>query len=438
MIAPAATTPAAVLTSNTSFTNDGAIHLSSTGTAYSWLNASTSTVTNSPTGLLHFQSGGTGARYFTADLVNNGIVTVDQQTFFDESTGAHTNNGRINIAIGATLHITLGGTLTNLSSNTLSGGTYDVAGVFEIPGADIHTLGAEVILHGTSGIVDETQADALNDLSVIGPQGALRLLDGANRNRLGSLTIHGELEMGGGLYFLSSGGVDTSATGTVSGVGEIRANFFNNEGTVAPGSGAGILHVTFGYTQASTGLLSIEIFGNDNSDPMNPEYDVLLAGSASLDGILDVSLSNFLPAASDVFTILDANSLSGEFFNVADGERLDTADGEGSFIVDYDNGTGNVTLSSFALVADYNGDGSVNAADYTVWRNSLNQSGDDLPADGDRSGTVNRLDYDFWKARYGQAVGGGASLASAIVPEPAAYSLFATGLAFIAANRRRR
>ena len=41
---------------------------------------------------------------------------------------------------------------------------------------------------------------------------------------------------------------------------------------------------------------------------------------------------------------------------------------------------------------DYNGDGVIDAADYTVWRDSLGQSGIGLPADGSGNGTVDETD----------------------------------------------
>jgi hypothetical protein len=55
---------------------------------------------------------------------------------------------------------------------------------------------------------------------------------------------------------------------------------------------------------------------------------------------------------------------------------------------------------------DYNKDGTVNAADYTVWRDTLGST-TNLRADGDKSGTVDQLDYDYWKARFGNKVKGG-------------------------------
>lgn len=56
------------------------------------------------------------------------------------------------------------------------------------------------------------------------------------------------------------------------------------------------------------------------------------------------------------------------------------------------------------LLGDYNLDGTVNAADYTVWRDSLGQTGADLPADGDNSGTVDTSDYMLWRNNFGASL----------------------------------
>jgi hypothetical protein len=69
---------------------------------------------------------------------------------------------------------------------------------------------------------------------------------------------------------------------------------------------------------------------------------------------------------------------------------------------------------------DYNGNGTVDAADYTVWRNTFGDSvanvGDG--ADGDQSGEIDEGDYDFWKANFGAIVPGTGSGAGLAVPEP--------------------
>ncbi|TWT37626.1 Rhamnogalacturonan endolyase YesW precursor [Posidoniimonas corsicana] len=52
------------------------------------------------------------------------------------------------------------------------------------------------------------------------------------------------------------------------------------------------------------------------------------------------------------------------------------------------------------LEGDYNADGLVNAADYSVWRDTLGST-DSLAADGSRNGVVDQADYDLWRSNYG-------------------------------------
>jgi hypothetical protein len=97
------------------------------------------------------------------------------------------------------------------------------------------------------------------------------------------------------------------------------------------------------------------------------------------------------------------------------------------------------------LAGDYNTDGIVDAADYTVWRNTLGQNdigdmGED--ADGDASGTIRQADYDIWKAHYGDTMsgvgnGGLADVSPIAVPEPSATALlFVAFVTFVACRRR--
>jgi hypothetical protein len=86
---------------------------------------------------------------------------------------------------------------------------------------------------------------------------------------------------------------------------------------------------------------------------------------------------------------------------------------------------------------DYNGDGTVDAADYTIWRDTLGQTvtSPGSGADGDESGEIDAGDYQYWKDRFGQVVSGGGAAAIA-VPEPATISFFLGG-PFLLASRRR-
>ena len=71
---------------------------------------------------------------------------------------------------------------------------------------------------------------------------------------------------------------------------------------------------------------------------------------------------------------------------------------------------------------DYNGDGTVDAADYTMWQDTLGNivtlAG--TGADGDESGTIDAGDYTFWSERFGDVITSGTT---ASVPEPCSLML---------------
>ena len=98
------------------------------------------------------------------------------------------------------------------------------------------------------------------------------------------------------------------------------------------------------------------------------------------------------------------------------------------------------TYVTFAGVAgDYNQDGTVNAADYTVWRDHLGQA-ITLPNEDPSTtpGQVTSQDYTVWKSHFGQSAGAGAS-ATAAVPEPASAIVVAVGaLAWVLSTARLR
>jgi hypothetical protein len=79
-----------------------------------------------------------------------------------------------------------------------------------------------------------------------------------------------------------------------------------------------------------------------------------------------------------------------------------------------------------AVAGDYNGNGIVDAADYTIWRNTLGSTSD-LRANGDNTGAsmnvIDQADYSFWKSRFGNTSGSGSgagAVAVGAVPEPSA------------------
>jgi hypothetical protein len=87
---------------------------------------------------------------------------------------------------------------------------------------------------------------------------------------------------------------------------------------------------------------------------------------------------------------------------------------------------------------DYNGDGIVDAVDYTVWRNNLGDlTEDDINNSGDGENGVDPADYDVWKQNYGDTVPGAGSGGLAI-PEPASIALLSIAMALAPLRRRKR
>jgi len=85
---------------------------------------------------------------------------------------------------------------------------------------------------------------------------------------------------------------------------------------------------------------------------------------------------------------------------------------------------------------DFNGDGFVDAGDYTVWRDSLGQTGAALAADADQNGKIDVQDYNLWKQVFGSQYGviGNGSLAA--VPEPGSVMLLLIAATALATRRR--
>ena len=72
------------------------------------------------------------------------------------------------------------------------------------------------------------------------------------------------------------------------------------------------------------------------------------------------------------------------------------------------------------LQGDYNGDGSVNAADYTVWADNFGST-TLLAADGNGNGVIDAADYTLWADNFGST--SAANLGLPNIPEPGTLAL---------------
>jgi hypothetical protein len=105
-----------------------------------------------------------------------------------------------------------------------------------------------------------------------------------------------------------------------------------------------------------------------------------------------------------------------------------------------------ITTAGQPLAGDYNRDGTVDSADYLVWRQfvGVNTKTNSIfpiaSADGDGNGAVDAADYIIWRKNLGTGSAAG-STANYFVPEPAAVSIVLYALAnlsLLLVRRRRR
>jgi len=81
-----------------------------------------------------------------------------------------------------------------------------------------------------------------------------------------------------------------------------------------------------------------------------------------------------------------------------------------------------LVLISDGLPGDYNRDGSVDLADFVVWRKLAGQTGD-LAADGNEDNIVDTDDYTLWRGNFGRSATDPVQESTAAVPEPVSLSL---------------
>ncbi len=95
-------------------------------------------------------------------------------------------------------------------------------------------------------------------------------------------------------------------------------------------------------------------------------------------------------------------------------------------------------FSNNSVPGDYNNDGVVDAADYTVWRDNLGDADESAINNNGDGGGITESDYTFWKQRYGNTSGSGAGGLVVAVPEPTTAFLGILTLGLAAATCRGR
>ncbi|WP_197527678.1 retropepsin-like aspartic protease [Posidoniimonas polymericola] len=188
------------------------------------------------------------------------------------------------------------------------------------------------------------------------------------------------------------GGELTGGGEILVGNGPINGAVRNISGTIAP---EGELDITGDLANLREGVMQFTV--GTASDEVN------VSRYAFLNGELEVSLSpGFTPSTSDTFTLISAGEgVLGEF----NATRLPLGY---LWDVRYESNSVVLAYEGVGLQGDFNSDGVVDAADYSVWRSGFGTNYDEA-------------DLGYWRANYGAtlASSGGAA------PEPTAIAMLA-------------
>ncbi|MCA9184826.1 MAG: autotransporter-associated beta strand repeat-containing protein [Pirellulaceae bacterium] len=256
-------------------------------------------------------------------------------------------------------------------------------------------------------------ADSENGVVHVEKTGAGTWVLGGENLYSGTTTVkEGQLIVTGAT---GTGDTVVESSGRLAGTGLIRGNL-SVDGVLAPGTDEdplGTLHLATGSdaTIHESGTLALQL-----GDGITDQLDAL--GSLTVNGAtLEVAfVDGYSPADGTVFEVLMFASAVGSFGNLVlpGGEEIwDVTDllvnGSLTFL------GGGVSV----LAGDYNGNGTVDAADYTVWKDTFSSDAD-LAADGNGNGMIDAADYTIWKDNFGNTRNG---VATVTVPEPASAVL---------------
>jgi hypothetical protein len=203
---------------------------------------------------------------------------------------------------------------------------------------------------------------------------------------------------------------------------EIEGTFVDRNGTLTP--------ITY-YRQPAPGMdagysmgWSSSVFPLPNNDRFVVQSNVSLAGSVAGTAVWVEDQNYLLQPLLHVGSQIKIGDVFKVVHWVSAGRP--TSDGKVPLSVSFMDDSEaillwNGVLPTYGLAGDYNGNGSVDAADYTVWRDNLG-SATALPND-DTPG-VGPNDYTRWKANFGRTSDSSEAIGNSLVAEPTSVVLF--------------
>lgn len=323
--------------------------------------------------------------------------------------GIVSQSGGTLVIDGGTIDLTGGSGSTNGAAGSvdLSGGTLELnAGLITGENSTTPTSTDPITLHQAPLNIAGGDAVASAPMSIEGSDARINL-------SAGSLTATTISETSGGDLVFTGG---TLTADNYEGV------LVQDGGTLLIGGSPGAMSISQDYTQ-NAGTLDIELGGltqGTSYDWLDVAGDLNLAG-----GSLDVSLiAPFDLNPLKTFDIVSVGgTLTGQFVGLAEGGLVASPGGTNLYIT-YQGGNGNdiALFTTSGLDGDYNNDGFVNIADYTVWRDNLGAPEGTLLNDPN-VGTIAAAQYTTWKNNFGNSLP--FTVASATIPEPSSCVLLA-------------
>ena len=228
--------------------------------------------------------------------------------------------GTAAFSIGSGASLWQGGTISGTSAFTIgAAATLAITNTPALDGRTITNNGA-ITLSGASIVNGTTSGAIVNNGTFTRSGSGNSTLDPAFTNsnfaelQSGTTTFAGGYTQLAGTTKLNGGDLSSPLTididaGTLDGNGTITGNVVN-AGTVAPGLSPGTITINGNYTQASSGTLAAQLAGTGSYDQL------IVSGTATLDGTLDVTLLSFTPPAGAIFDVLQYATRSGAFATI--------------------------------------------------------------------------------------------------------------------------
>ena len=173
------------------------------------------------------------------------------------------------------------------------------------------------------------------------------------------------------------------------------------------------MQVAESLTLDADSLVKMDVSDNGAADRIDVGQSLsVIGGTLVVDYIGTAGL-----AAGDAFDLFDAAAMSGEFASLS----LPSLDAGLMWSIYALLVDGSLAV---VLAGDYNSDGVVGLADYSVWRDALGSAMTPLTgADGNGNGVVDAADYAIWRANFGVSETSSLQSARSAVPEPPSLCL---------------